>query len=118
MGNAPKITKITLDKVQYDIDLPSDASPVIDSLEVTRKLTVPELDDSKADNEAANKGYVDAKDTYLQEQINTIEARSDVVDVVGTKAELLAYDTSNLSEDDVIKVLADESLNNAITYYR
>ena len=40
MGNAPKITKITLDKVQYDIDLPSDASPVIDSLEVTRKLTV------------------------------------------------------------------------------
>ena len=31
MGNAPKITKITLDKIQYDIDLPSDASPIIDS---------------------------------------------------------------------------------------
>ena len=54
MGNAPKITKITLDKIQYDIDLPSDASPVIDSLEVTRKLIVPEITDSKANNEAAN----------------------------------------------------------------
>ena len=118
MGNAPKITKITLDKVQYDIDLPSNASPVIDSLEVTRQLIVPEINDSKANNEAANKGYVDTKDAYLQEQIDTIEARTDVVDVVGTKAELDNYNTSKLSKDDVIKVLADESLNNAITYYR
>ena len=118
MGNAPKITKITLDKIQYDIDLPSDASPVIDSLEVTRRLIVPEITESKANNEAANKGYVDTKDAYLQEQIDTIEARTDVVDVVGTKAELTAYDASKLSKDDVIKVLADESLNNAVTYYR
>lgn len=118
MENTPKITKITLDGTQYDIDLPSDASPVIDSLEVTRKLVVPEITDSKANNEAANKGYVDTKDAYLQEQINTIEARSDVVDVVGTKAELDNYDASKLSKDDVVKVLADESLNNAITYYR
>ena len=118
MGNAPKITKITLDGTQYDIDLPSDASPVIDSLEVARRLIVPEINDSKANNEAANKGYVDTKDAYLQEQIDTIEARTDVVDVVGTKAELDNYNTSKLSKDDVIKVLADESLNNAITYYR
>ena len=54
----------------------------------------------------------------INQQIDTIEARTDVVDVVGTKAELLAYSTSKLSKDDVIKVLADESLNNAITYYR
>ena len=118
MGNAPKITKITLDKVQYDIDLPSDASPVIDSLEVTRQLIVPEIDDSKANNEAANKGYVDTKDAYLQKQIETIGAGSDVADVVGTKAELNSYDTSKLTDGDVIKVLADETLNNAIVYYR
>ena len=118
MGNAPKITKITLDKVQYDIDLPSDASPVIDSLEVTRQLIVPVIDDSKANNEAANKGYVDTKDAYLQKQIETIGAGSDVADVVGTKAELNSYDTSKLTDGDVIKVLADETLNNAIVYYR
>ena len=118
MGNAPKITKITLDKVQYDIDLPSDASPVIDSLEVTRQLIVPEINDSKANNEAANKGYVDTKDAYLQKQVETIEAGSDVVDVVGTKAELNSYDTSKLTDGAVIKVLADETLNNAVAYYR
>ena len=118
MGNAPKITKITLDKVQYDIDLPSDASPVIDSLEVTRQLIVPVIDDSKANNEAANKGYVDTKDAYLQKQIETIGAGSDVADVVGTKAELNSYDMSKLTDGDVIKVLADETLNNAIVYYR
>ena len=118
MGNAPKITKITLDKVQYDIDLPSDASPVIDSLGVTRQLIVPEIDDSKANNEAANKGYVDTKDAHLQKQIETIKAGSDVADVVGTKAELNSYDTSKLTDGDVIKVLADETLNNAIVYYR
>ena len=118
MGNAPKITKITLDKVQYDIDLPSDASPVIDSLEITRQLIVPVIDDSKANNEAANKGYVDTKDAYLQKQIETIGAGSDVADVVGTKAELDSYDTSKLTDGNVIKVLADETLNNAIVYYR
>ena len=118
MGNAPKITKITLDKVQYDIDLPSDASPVIDSLEVTRQLIVPVIDDSKANNEAANKGYVDTKDANLQKQIDIIDASKDAVDVVGTKAELDSYDTSKLTDRDVIKVLADETLNNAIVYYR
>lgn len=114
MGNTPKITRITIDNVKYDIDLPSDASPVIDSLEVTRQLIVPVIDNSSANNTAANKGYVDA----LQKQIETIEAGSDVADVVGTKAELDSYDTSKLTDGDVIKVLADETLNNAIVYYR
>lgn len=118
MGNTPKITRITIDNVKYDIDLPSDASPVIDSLEVTRQLIVPEITDSKANNEAANKGYVDAKNTYLQEQIDTIAAGSDVADVVGTKAELDSYDTSKLTDGDVVKVLTDETSNNITTYYR
>ena len=119
MENTPKITRITIDNVKYDIDLPSDASPVIDSLEVTRQLIVPVIDDdSKADNMAANKGYVDTKDTHLQKQIDTINAGKDVAGVVGTKAELNSYDTSKLTDGDVIKVLADETLNNAIVYYR
>ena len=118
MGNTPKITRITIDNVKYDIDLPSDASPVIDSLEVTRQLIVPVIDDSKANNEAANKGYVDAKNADLQKQIETIEAGSDVADVVGTKAELDSYDTSKLTDGNVVKVLTDETSNNITTYYR
>ena len=121
MGNTPKITRITIDNVKYDIDLPSDASPVIDSLEVTRQLIVPVIESSNVNNlasMAANKGYVDTKNAGLQDQINNIAARSDVADVVGTKAELDSYDTSKLTDRDVVKVLTDETSNNITTYYR
>lgn len=57
-------------------------------------------------------------DINLQSQIDTITASSDVKDIVGTKAELNNYDTSTLGNNDIIKVLQDESENNATTYYR
>lgn len=57
-------------------------------------------------------------DTEIWDEIETIEAASDVVDVVGTYAELEAYDTSKLKDNDLIKVLADETRDDAITYYR
>ena len=57
-------------------------------------------------------------DTEIWDEIETIEAASDVVDVVGTYAELEAYDTSKLQDNDLIKVLADETRDDAITYYR
>lgn len=57
-------------------------------------------------------------DDNLQEQINAISASSDVVDIVGTYAELLIYDTTKLHNNAVIKVLTDETHNNAISYYR
>lgn len=57
-------------------------------------------------------------DTEIWNEIETIEAASDVVDVVGTYAELEAYDTSKLQDNDLIKVLADETRDDAITYYR
>ena len=57
-------------------------------------------------------------DSALQEQIDAITSKSDVVDVVGTKAALDSYDTSKLNNNDVIKVLKDESQSNATTYYR
>lgn len=55
---------------------------------------------------------------HLQEEIDTIEAGSDVTDVVGTYADLQAYDTSTLTDKDVIKVLDDETEDHAQTYYR
>lgn len=60
----------------------------------------------------------DAADLDLQGQIDAISSASDVVDVVGTYAELQAYDTSKLSDKDIIKVLTDETHDDAISYYR
>lgn len=57
-------------------------------------------------------------DQEIWTEIETIEAGSDVVDVVGTYAELQQYGTSTLQNGDIIKVLADETRSGAITYYR
>ena len=54
----------------------------------------------------------------LQQQIDAITSASDVFDVVGTYAELQAYDTSIVPINDIIKVLQDSTHNNAATYYR
>lgn len=53
----------------------------------------------------------------LQSQIDTINSTQNVVDIVGTKAELNAYATNDLHANDKIEVLADESQNNANTIY-
>lgn len=57
-------------------------------------------------------------DNGLQSQIDAITSQSDVVDVVANYAALQAYDTSSLSDNDVIKVLDDETHEDALTYYR
>ena len=57
-------------------------------------------------------------DNNLQGQIDAITASSDVVDIVGTYTDLQNYDTSKLTEDDVIKVLEDSTHNDALSYYR
>lgn len=57
-------------------------------------------------------------DNNLQSQIDGITASSDVTDIVGTYAELENYDTSTLSDNDIIKVLQDETHQDETTYYR
>ncbi len=57
-------------------------------------------------------------DNGLQAQIDAIVSKSDVVDIVGTYAELQAYDTSSLGNNDVVKVISDSTHNNAPSYYR
>lgn len=62
----------------------------------------------------------------LQDQIDAIVSKSDVVDVVScynrgsdtSKTDIVHYDTSSLGDNDVIKVLIDETHNDATTYYR
>ena len=68
-------------------------------------------------------------DEHLQDQIDAIEARTDVVDVVSCydkdnyeepkpETDLVHYDASVLSDNDVVKVLIDETHNDAVSYYR
>lgn len=61
---------------------------------------------------------IDSDYDDIEDDINEIEASNDVVDIVGTYAELLLYNTSILETGDVIKVIADETHDNACTYYR
>lgn len=61
---------------------------------------------------------VDTAANDLQSQIDAIISSSDVFDVVGTYAQLQAYDTSTVPVNDIIKVLQDETRQNAMTYYR
>lgn len=56
-------------------------------------------------------------DNILQQQIDTIEATQNVIDIVGTKAELDDYDTSKIKINDKIQVLEDETQSNATTIY-
>ena len=63
-------------------------------------------------------GEREAEDKKIWDEIEEIEMSSDVVDIVGTYAELQAYDTSKLHDNDIIKVLADETHDDSISYYR
>lgn len=57
-------------------------------------------------------------DEAIWDEIEKIELSSDVVDIVGTYADLQSYDTTNLQDNDIIKVLQDETHDGAISYYR
>lgn len=59
-----------------------------------------------------------AADAVLQGEIDDLRNAPDVVDIVATKAALDAYDTSTLTDKDIIRVLADETHDGASTYYR
>lgn len=59
-----------------------------------------------------------AADNALQQEIDDIKSSPDVVDIVATYAALQAYDTSHLGNNDIIRVLADETHDGQSTYYR
>lgn len=60
----------------------------------------------------------ESADNNLQSQIDAIVSSSDVFDIVGTYAELQAYDISTVPANDIIKVLVDSTHSGAATYYR
>lgn len=75
-------------------------------------------DETLQDNIDAEEAGRIAADTEIWDEIEALEAASDVVDIVGTYAELENYDTSALQDNDIIKVLQDETHDDAIAYYR
>lgn len=54
----------------------------------------------------------------IEQEIEDLKNNPDVADIVDTYADLQAYDTSKLTDKDVIRVLNDETHNNESTYYR
>ena len=74
--------------------------------------------DASSSNQLADKSYVNTADNGLQSQIDALVVASDVFDVVGTYAELQAYDITTVPVNDIIKVLVDETHSGAATYYR
>ena len=83
--------------------------------EITNRTNADNALGTRIDNEIlARQGG----DNNLQTQIDAITSKSDVVDVVATYADLQAYDTQHLGNNDVIKVLDDETHGHSQTYYR
>lgn len=82
--------------------------------------SIPDTYETKqhAENTYETKEDADENHENLQGQIDAIISKSDVVDVVGTYAELEDYDTSELGDRDIIKVLNDETHLNQRSYYR
>ena len=65
--------------------------------------------------------YLDAIDGRLdgiEQEIQDLENNPDVADIVDTYADLESYDTSTLTDKDVIRVLNDETHDGNSTYYR
>lgn len=54
----------------------------------------------------------------VEEEVEELKNNPDVADIVATYADLQAYDTSKLTDKDVIRVLADETHSGDSTYYR
>ena len=82
--------------------------------EISADTTVLATQQNVADEATARENA----DINLQGQIDAISAASDVTDIVGTYADLQNYDTQHLKDNDIIKVLQDESQNDETTYYR
>ena len=76
------------------------------------------IPDARISTNIARTTDMQTADNGLQSQIDAIVASSDVFDIVGTYADLQAYDISTVPVNDIIKVLVDSTHNDAATYYR
>lgn len=54
----------------------------------------------------------------VESEVEELKNNPDVVDIVNTYADLQAYDTQHLTENDIVRVLQDETHDGNSTYYR
>lgn len=54
----------------------------------------------------------------LEDEVERLENNPDVADIVATYADLQSYDTSQLTDKDIVRVLQDETHDGDSTYYR
>lgn len=54
----------------------------------------------------------------VEDEVEELKNNPDVVDIVDTYADLEAYDTSTLTDKDIIRVLSDSTHSGNSTYYR
>ena len=59
-----------------------------------------------------------ARVNALDEEVQELKSNPDVVDIVSTYQDLQAYDTSTLTDKDIIRVLSDSTHDNQSSYYR
>lgn len=120
--------------VSFNIEIQSATSTKAGLMSAEDKATLDAVPETYESQEHAESTYVNqtthtADIGALQEQIDAFESKTDVVDVVAlydrgtdtTKSDLVHYDTSKLSNNDVVKVLRDNNplvVGNPISYYR
>lgn len=54
----------------------------------------------------------------VEDEVERLKNNPDVVDIVDTYADLEAYDTAGLGDNDIIRVLQDETHDGKSAYYR
>lgn len=108
-------------EITGDIDNQGDLKAKLDGINTTISDFRDEYDGFTEEISTAIEEETEARedaDAGLQEQIDGITASSDVKDIVGTKADLDAYDKSTLGNNDIIKVISDSTHEDAMSYYR
>lgn len=71
-----------------------------------------------SDNLASETQRATSAESALSQRIDTIVQGRNVRDIVGNYAELEAYDTSTLGDNDIVMVLLDNTKSGHTTYYR
>lgn len=123
-----------IDLYSYTItnsNLINENSKILVDIYVDKTKTAKEIESIKKNWSKIYRAEVDGASIYLyaKEQINedltlnvlidnSIENESTIKDSVETYADLLTYDTSNLTTRDIIKVMKDETKNNNVSYYK
>lgn len=122
-ANRELVDSITIDKVNVadivddlvheDSDKPLSARMGKALKALIDGLVPPDVDGDISVHNSSNTAHMD-----IRQEILDIETSVNIVDVVLTKAALTAYNTTKLHENDIIKVITDESQGGNESFYK